>query len=141
MNAPVWALLAFAAWTIAILTFGIGVTRWSLILSGKAQLNGFPGDEPHGSPLYRRVTRAHANCVENLPVFGAIVVAGQAYAVSSPVYCILSIVIVCARVGQTVAHVSSGSNSAVGVRFSFLPIQLVGFVWMITLIVQHATQK
>jgi uncharacterized MAPEG superfamily protein len=141
MNGPVWALLAFAAWTIAVLTFGIGIPRWSLILSGKAQLNGFPGDEPHGSPLYRRTMRAHANCVENLPVFGAIVVAGQAYAVSSPLYCVLSFVIVCARVGQTVAHLTSGSNSAVAVRFSFLTIQLVGFVWMMALIVRQAILK
>ena len=141
MNGPVWALLMFAAWTIAVLSFGIGVPRWTLILSGKSQLNSFPGDEPHGSPLYRRAMRAHANCVENLPVFGAIVFAGQASAVSSQIYCAISFVIVCARVGQSIAHLASGSNPAVAVRFTFLAIQLVGFIWMIAIIIQHATPK
>ena len=78
MSIPVWAVLAFATWTIAILMLGVGVYRWSLILAGKAELKSFPGDEPHGSPLYRRAVRAHANCVENLPVFTAIVLAVQA---------------------------------------------------------------
>src|SRR5262245_51011784 len=69
MSVPVWAVLAVATWTIAILILGVGMYRWSLILAGKAELKSFPGDEPHGSPLYRRAVRAHANCVENLPVF------------------------------------------------------------------------
>jgi uncharacterized MAPEG superfamily protein len=78
VSIPVAALLAFALWTITLLAFTIGVLRWTLIFSGRAELKSFPGDEPHGSPFYRRATRAHANCVENLPVFGAIVFAAEA---------------------------------------------------------------
>src|SRR5437762_4009951 len=78
MSIPVWAVLAFATWTMTILLLGVGVYRWSLILAGTAELKSFPGDEPHGSPFYRRAVRAHANCVENLPVFAAIVLAVQA---------------------------------------------------------------
>ena len=84
MSIPVWAVLAFATWTIAILVLGVGMYRWSLILAGKAELKSFPGDEPHGAPLYRRFVRAHANCVENLPVFAAIVLAEQAAGAHSP---------------------------------------------------------
>src|SRR3954454_18501702 len=90
MSIPVWAVLAFATWTIAILMLGVGVYRWSLILAGKAELKSFPGDEPHGSPLYRRAVRAHANCVENLPVFAAIVLAEQAAGAHSSTLDILS---------------------------------------------------
>jgi hypothetical protein len=60
MSIPVAALLAFALWTITLLAFTIGIVRWALIFSGKAELKSFPGDEAHGSPFYRRATRAHA---------------------------------------------------------------------------------
>ena len=120
MSIPVWAVLAFATWTIAILILGVGVYRWSLILAGKAELKSFPGDEPHGSPFYRRAVRAHANCVENLPVFAAIVLAEQAAGAHSPTLDVLSAVVVAARVVQTSAHLASGSNAAIAVRFTFL---------------------
>ena len=138
MSIPVWAVLAFATWTITILMLGVGVYRWSLILAGKAELKSFPGDEQHGSPLYRRVVRAHANCVENLPVFAAIVLAIQVSGAQSSTLDVLSLGVVAARVGQTSAHLSSGSNAAIAVRFTFLSVQLAAFVWMGALVVLHA---
>ena len=138
MSIPVWAVLAFAVWTIAVLTFTIGVQRWSLIFAGKAELKSFPGDEPHGSPFYRRATRAHANCIENLPVFGAIVLAAQASGAHSPTLDALAVAAVVARLFQTSTHLVSGSNAAIGVRFSFLSVQLVAFFWMSALIAFHA---
>jgi uncharacterized membrane protein YecN with MAPEG domain len=141
MSIPVWAVLTFAAWTIAILIVGVGVYRWSLILAGKAELKSFPGDEPHGAPLYRRFVRAHANCVENLPVFAAIVLAVEAAGAHSTTLDILSVAVVAARVAQTSAHLSSGSNAAIAVRFTFLCVQLAAFIWMGTLVVHHAATK
>jgi uncharacterized MAPEG superfamily protein len=139
MSMPVWAVLAFAIWTIAVLTFTIGVQRWALILAGKAELKSFPGDIPHGSPFYRRATRAHANCVENLPVFAAIVLAAQASNAHSHTLDGLAVATVVARVLQTSTHLVSGSNMAIGVRFSFLCVQLAAFLWMSVLIALHAT--
>jgi uncharacterized MAPEG superfamily protein len=141
MSIPVWAVLSFATWTIAILILGVGVYRWSLILAGKAELRSFPGDEPHGSPLYRRAVRAHANCVENLPVFVAIVLATEAAGVHSYTLDVLSVGVVAARVVQTSAHLASGSNAATAVRFTFLSVQLAAFLWMGALIVLHAPTK
>lgn len=137
MSIPVAALLAFALWTISLLAMTIGILRWGMIFSGKAELKSFPGDEAHGSPFYRRATRAHANCIENLPVFSAIVVAIEASGVSSPTLDVLAIAVVVARVGQTTAHLSSGSNLAIGIRFSFLMVQLTAFFWMAALIVMQ----
>ena len=141
MTVPVWALLAFATWMNAILMLGVGVYRWSLILAGKAELKSFPGDEPHGSPLYRRAVRAHANCVENLPVFAAIVFAAQSAGVRSAVLDVLSVVVVAARVAQTSTHLASGSNAAIAVRFTFLSVQLVAFVCMVALVVLNASAR
>ena len=141
MGIPFWAVLAFAAWTIAILMFGVGVYRWSLILDGKAELKSFPGDEPHGSPFYRRAVRAHANCVENLPVFATIVVAAQAAGAQSTTLDVLSVMVVVARAAQTSAHLSSGSNAAIAVRFTLLCVQLAAFIWMGALVVLHAAAR
>src|SRR5690349_7503826 len=138
MSVPVAALLAFAVWTITLLALTIGIVRWGLIFSGKAELKSFPGDEPHGSPFYRRATGAHANCIENLPVFGAIVSAAETTAAHSSMLDALSIAVILARIGQTTTHLSSGSNTAIGIRFSFLMVQLVAFFWMSALIVLNA---
>jgi len=137
MSIPVAALLAFAVWTITVLAFTIGIVRWRLIFAGRAELKSFPGDEPHGSPFYRRATRAHANCIENLPVFGAIVLALEASGARSPVLDTLAAAVVVARVCQTSTHLISGSNAAIGVRFSFLMVQLAAFFAMSALIVAH----
>jgi uncharacterized MAPEG superfamily protein len=139
MSIPVAALLAFAVWTISLLTLTIGVVRWGMIFQGKAELKSFPGDEAHGSPFYRRATRAHANCIENLPVFGAIVFAVETSGLQSSTIDALAITVIAARVGQTSAHLSSGSNLAIGVRFSFLMVQLVAFFWIAALIAIHVS--
>src|SRR6185436_16630868 len=75
MTVPVWMLLGFATWTALLLLFTIGVYRWSRIFSGREEIRNFPADASGGEEWYRRATRAHANCIENLPVFGAIVFA------------------------------------------------------------------
>ena len=71
-------LLGFALWTLAVLALTVGVHRWSRILTGRGAIHQFPADAPEGPDWYKRATRAHANCVENLPVYTAIVVAASA---------------------------------------------------------------
>jgi uncharacterized MAPEG superfamily protein len=140
MSIPVWSLLAFALWTVLVLVLGVGVHRWSLILTGRAELKHFPGDEAHGPAFYRRAMRAHANCVENLPVFAAVVAASEWSGAGAPMLDGASVTVVAARVLQTITHLASGSNRAVAVRFAFFAIQLLCFVWMGVLVVQHALQ-
>ena len=73
MTVPLFTLLGFALWTLTVLMVTVGVHRWSLILTGRAPIHTFPADAPTGPDWYRRATRAHLNCVENLPVYVAIV--------------------------------------------------------------------
>ena len=75
MPIPVWVLLGFAAWTILILFTTEGAYRWNCILTGRAAIAAWRADERQGSERYRRAMRAHMNCVENFPIFTAIVVA------------------------------------------------------------------
>jgi len=131
MIVPVWVLLGFAGWTLLTLIGSVGVYRWSRILTGRAALVDFPADSPHGNDWYRRAMRAHANCVENLPVFAAIVVAMLASGVRGPTLDHLAIALLVARVCQTLTHIlCPPTNTAIGVRFAFFLIQVVCMFWM-----------
>lgn len=140
MTIPLWVLLGFAVWTIMVLMAGIGVRRWALILSGRAQLTEFPADTPHGSVAYRRAVRAHANCVENLPAYGAIALATFAGQVSGPTVDMLAIVFITARICQSLVHMTlAETNMTVLVRFSFFFTQIVAMLWMAVEVVRHAS--
>lgn len=139
MTTPTWALLGFAAWTILLLTFTIGVYRWGLIFAGRAPINGFRADQPEGADWYKRSMRAHANCVENLPVFGAIVLALHVSGSGGPIADFASAGVLFARVMQSLVHVClPQTSSVVAVRFSFLLVQLAGFFTLIATIVGRA---
>jgi len=139
MNVPVWMLLGFATWTALLLLFTIGVYRWSRIFSGTVQIRNFPADAAGGEEWYRRATRAHANCIENLPVFGAIVFALYVGNVASAVVDALAVTVLVARILQSLVHVCFAHTNAVASwRFTFFFVQFLCFVWLIGLIV--ATQ-
>ncbi|MEE8581738.1 MAG: MAPEG family protein [Myxococcota bacterium] len=129
MSTALLCLLGFVGWTLLLL-ISIGVIRVSHVLTGARRPNEFPGGERHGSDRYWRLNRAHANCLENLPIFAALVLVAAAADVSEPRLGQLAVVILAGRVGQSVAHISSGRNLAVNVRFAFFLSQLVCFVWM-----------
>jgi hypothetical protein len=138
MTVPTWTLLGFALWTIAVLLAGIGIRRWQLILTGQAQLTDFPADMPHGSPAYRRAVRAHANCFENLPIYGAVVVALQAAKLDTATLDLLAIVVLAARIGQSTVHMSFvETNATILLRFSLFLTQLVAVLWMAAVIILH----
>jgi uncharacterized MAPEG superfamily protein len=141
MTIPIWMLLGFAAWTVLLLAATVGVYRWTRILSGRASVSSFRADQVEGEDWYRRSMRAHANCLENLPVFGAIVLALYVGAVRGPVIDVLSVVVLASRVLQSLVHVSHVQTDAfVTVRFSFLSVQLMSFVTLIILVVRHAVE-
>lgn len=139
MTTPLWVLLAFAVWTLLVLLVGVGIRRWSLILTGRAQLTDFPGDVPHGSTAYRRATRAHANCVENLPVYGAIVLTAFAFHAGSPVLDGLALAFLAARIVQTLVHtLFVETNVTVFARFTFFFVQIASMFWMAGEVARHA---
>ena len=131
MSIPLWVLLGFAGWTLVSLLSTIGVYRWSRILTGRAKLNDFPAETPHGDEWYRRAMRSHANCLENLPIYTAIVVVLVATDARSPILDIQAIVLLVARIVQTIIHIGfKQSNIVVGFRFFFFSIQLICMIGM-----------
>ncbi len=140
MNIPVLVLLGFAAWTLLTLFGSIGVYRWSRILTGRASMAEWRADLPQGSEWYQRAMRAHMNCVENLPVYAAIVVALTATSVRSCLIDGLSIAMLIARIGQTLVHIVPPPTEVfASLRFALYCIQIVCItvmgVWVASAIV------
>ncbi len=129
MTPSLTALIVFALWTIVLL-LSIGAVRVGQVLAGKARANDFPGGIKHGGDMYWRLNRAHANCVENLPVFGAIVLAAAASGHVCATFDKLAWAVALARIPQSLAHISSGSELAVNIRFLFFAVQLVSMIAM-----------
>jgi hypothetical protein len=130
-----WALLGFVIWTMLLVVGGIGVTRISLVMTRQARANSFNPSVPHGSERYQRSMRAHVNCVENLPIFAALVLLGSVLAVPGTLFQMAAFVVLPARVLQSLVHVASNRNRAVLARFAFFSIQLICFGVMAALLV------
>jgi len=137
MTLPEWMLLGFATWTLMLLIAIVGVYRWVNILLRGASIASFRSDQIEGADWYRRGTRAHANCVENLPVFGAIVFAISAVGLEGLLVDSLCAIVLMARICQSLVHVSHAQTDAfVAVRFSFFSVQLVCFLALIAMVVR-----
>lgn len=141
MTLAVWMLLGFATWTLVLLLTTVGVYRWSRILSGRSQICESRGDEIEGADWYKRAARAHANCIENLPVFGAIVFALYISQVNGAIVDTLVALILLARIAQSLVHVCFvQSNFVATLRFIFYFTQIASFLWLILIICAHALQ-
>ncbi len=123
------ALLGFAAWTILLVAF-LGLYRTGLVLAGKKAANAF---SPSGEDLEgfgRRLTRAHANCYENLPVAAAVllyaIAAGETAVTDGAAYLFLG-----ARIAQSVTHLISTARPFVLIRFAFFIVQVALLAWWI----------
>ena len=126
MSTPVWVLLGFAGWTLLILFATVGVYRWSRILTGRASVREWRADEDQGADWYRRAMRAHMNCIENLPVYAAIVVAIIASGVSSPGLDGLAIALLGFRVVHSLWHIALEQTEVVAaLRFSLYFAQIL----------------
>jgi uncharacterized MAPEG superfamily protein len=132
-NAPLLSLLGFAAWTM-VLVLAILSWRGLMMMTGGKKLDSFPGGIEHGSPAYWRLNRAHVNAVENLALFTVLVLAGLHLHVAGPLFQKAPLVVLGARVGQSLAHASSGSPRVIAVRFTFFAIQYVCFALMLVAI-------
>jgi uncharacterized MAPEG superfamily protein len=133
MTPTLTALTGFVAWTLFLLIL-METIRSKLVLTRAVRSNQFVPDNANLSPFMQRLARAHANCLEGLPIFGGLmviaVVSGKS-AVTDP----LAYVFLGARIVQSVVHLSSLSVVAVNIRFSAFAIQmLIGGYWVVRLL-------
>jgi uncharacterized MAPEG superfamily protein len=137
MNASALALALFIAWALALLVL-MEVLRSHLVLTGRVPSNGFTPDNATLSPFMQRLARAHANCVESLPLFGGLLLLALAtgqQAVTDP----LALWLVLARVVQSAIHLTSLSVLAVNARFAAFAVQMgIGIHWAYSLVTHFA---
>jgi len=129
------ALIAYALWAIA-LVITLAIVRTSMVLRGEAKANSFAAGVPHGGDTYWRLNRAHLNTLENLPIFAAIVLSGWVVGMESAMFNRLAVIVVVARIVQSIIHVTSGSVAAVSFRFTAFAVQLVCEIWMAVLVLR-----
>lgn len=133
MTATLTALTGFIAWTLFLLVL-MELIRSKMVMTKSIQANEFRPDNANLSPFMQRLARAHANCLEGLPIFGGLmlvaVLAGRS-AVTDP----LAYTLLGARVLQSVLHLSSLSVQAVTLRFVAFAVQMgIAVYWAFRLL-------
>lgn len=128
MSPTLSALTGFIAWTLLLLVL-MEAIRSKLVLTREVPANGFHPDNNNLSPFMQRLARAHANCLEGLPIFGGLmlvaVAAGKASVTDPLAYALLA-----ARVVQSLIHLASVSPAAVTARFLAFSVQMgIGVYW------------
>ena len=133
MSPTLTALTGFVSWSLFLLVV-MEVVRSKLVIARAVPANGFVPDNSNLSPFMQRLARAHANCVEGLPIFGGLMIvatlSGRSAVTDSLAYTFLG-----ARIVQSLVHLSSGSSAAVIVRFSAFSVQMaIGVYWAFRLL-------
>lgn len=125
------ALLWFTAWTLVLMFVYVGY-RVALVLAMKKKANAWTRGQPAAEdpPFITRAQHAHLNCLENLPIFAAIVLAGVVLGKAAVVDQV-AIFVLCARLAQSVTHLIGTSHWLVFLRANFLVVQAALFFWMI----------
>ena len=123
-----YALTGFVSWALFLLVV-MEIIRTYLVVTGKVAANAFTPDNSGLSPFMQRLARAHANCIEGLPIFGgllAIAIMISRTDATDP----LALWFLGARIAQSIIHLVSTSPIAVSLRFTAFAVQLViGVYW------------
>ena len=133
MSTSLLALLGFISWTLLLLAL-MEVMRSRLVVTGAVPANAFDPGNSGLSPFMQRLARAHANCLEGLPVFGGLLlvaeVAGKSHVTDPLAYVFLG-----ARIVQSLIHLASTSPAAVTARFAAFAVQIgVAIYWAVKLL-------
>ncbi|MEO1243043.1 MAG: MAPEG family protein [Pseudomonadota bacterium] len=132
MSPTAFTLLSLVAWTVALL-LSLGVYRSALVLGGARAANSFNATGEDLDGFGKRLTRAHANCYESLPIIGIVFL----YAIATGQTAVtdgLAFVVLGARIAQSVTHIISTSRTFVFIRFGFFLVQIGILVfWLLKL--------
>ena len=124
------ALLLFAAWTLVLMFIYVNY-RVLLTLTFKKPANSWGRDAADADPaIIKRAHHAHLNCVENLPVFAAIVLAASALG-KAPVVDAVAAWVLYFRIAQSVTHLIGTSALLVFIRANFFLLQALLYLYMI----------
>lgn len=135
MNESYIVLLAFALWTAAWV-FVMVILRMNALIRKKKQPTDFTHTGQEISPFAARISRVHANCLENLPILASIVfVASQTGTLE--VVNNLAWVFLATRVLQSLVHALWASQMSVMLRGMLYSVQSVLMIyWTIQILLK-----
>ena len=123
------ALLGLASWHVIVLFLLAGFRLYTSITQ-KKPANTFAPDGSDVPGFGQRLVRVHANCYENIPLYLAVLLfamVSNQTAVTDP----SAMILLGARVGQSVVHMISTSVPAVLLRFALFLVQVLTVVcWL-----------
>ncbi|MFK8328480.1 MAPEG family protein [Pseudomonas sp. BJa5] len=127
------ALAGLIAWALSLLILMESLRGFLLLFKG-VSVKAFTPDNANLSPFMQRLARAHANCVEGLPIFGGVLIlallTGQTE-LTDP----LAYILLLARLVQSCIHVASTGVLAIYLRFAAFAVQLIiAAYWMVRLL-------
>lgn len=126
------ALLGFVAWTVFLLIC-LGVYRTTQVMTKGRTANSFTPSGDDVGPCGKRLTRAHANCYENLPIVGSVLL----YAIATDQTALtdgLAYAFLIFRIAQSSVHLISTENFFVRIRFFFFLPQIgIVIFWLLKL--------
>lgn len=135
MKTSALVLALFISWTLALLVL-MEVLRSHRVLTGRSRSNEFDPENSKLSPFMQRLARAHANCLEGLPVFGGLLLLALATGrteVTDP----WAPWLLAARIVQSSIHLASLSVIAVNARFTAFAVQVaIAIYWAWALLVR-----
>ncbi len=129
MTASICALLGYTAWTIALVSTYV-FYRTGLVLMNKTSANSWTrGNQTWQDPaIITRISHAHMNCIENLPLVAAIIlgaqVLGQGEVTDGLAFWLLG-----ARVAQSAVHIIAVNHWMVFLRATLWTVQTAILVW------------
>jgi uncharacterized MAPEG superfamily protein len=121
-NVSATVLIGLAAWTLFLVIL-METLRARLIMTKVVAANEFKPDNSNLSPFMQRLARAHANCVESVPIFGILLITAlltNRAGVTNP----LAPWLLGARLVQSCVHLASSSVPASWVRFIAFAVQI-----------------
>lgn len=134
MSHSVYALLGLASWHIVVLLLLAGSRVYISTSTGK-EANTFAPDGSDVRGLAQRLVRVHANCCENIPLFLVLLL----FAIATEQTAITddgALILLGARIAQSVLHMVSTSLAAVSLRFVLFVVQILTVVcWLIRFLI------
>ena len=124
------ALLLFAAWTLLLMMTYIGYRVALVFTRGTPADSWTRGTVTKDPGFFTRAQHAHLNCVENLPVFAAVVLGAYALG-QAPVADFAGPYVLVARLAQSTVHLIGVNHWLVMIRAGFFTVQVALLFYMI----------
>ena len=121
-NVSATILIGLVAWMLFLVIL-METLRARLIVTKAVAANEFKPDNSNLSPFMQRLARAHANCVESVPIFGVLLIVAL-LTNRAGVTNLLAPWLFVARLVQSCVHLASNNLPAAWVRFIAFAVQI-----------------